>query len=57
MLVTYNSILIITALSPNLNATAQKNPLWKLEQHCSICADTVLTYATVQCHISSKIRQ
>ena len=41
MLVTYNSILIITALSPNLNATAPKNPGWKLEQRCSICADTV----------------
>ena len=42
MLVTYNSILIITALSPNLNATAPKNPGWKLEQRYSICADTVL---------------
>jgi len=41
MLVTYNSILIITALLPNLNATAPKNLLWKLEQRCSICADTV----------------
>ena len=41
MLVTYNSILIITALLPNLNATAPKNPGWKLEQRCSICADTV----------------
>ena len=41
MLVTYNSILIITALSPNLNATAPKNPGWKLEQRYSICADTV----------------
>ena len=42
MLVTYNSILIITALLPNLNATAPKNPLRKLEQRCSICADTVV---------------
>ena len=42
MLVTYNSILIITALLPNLNATAPKNPLQKLEQRCSICADTVM---------------
>ena len=41
MLVTYNSILNITALLPNLNATAPKNPGWKLEQRCSICADTV----------------
>ena len=32
-------ILIITALSPNLNATAPKNSGWKLEQHCSICTD------------------
>ena len=44
MLVTYNSILIITALLPNLNATAPKNLLWKLEQRCSICADTVLHF-------------
>ena len=43
MLVTYNSILIITALLLNLNATAPKNPGWKLEQRCSICADTVFT--------------
>ena len=42
MLVTYNSILNITALLPNLNATAPKNPGWKLEQRCSICADTVI---------------
>ena len=42
MLVTYNSILIITALLPNLNATAPKNPGRKLEQRCSICADTVI---------------
>ena len=41
MLVTYNSILIITALSPNLNATAPKNLGRKLELSCSICADTV----------------
>ena len=41
MLVTYNSILNITALLPNLNATAPKNPVWKLEQRCSISADTV----------------
>ena len=41
MLVTYNSILIITALSQNLNATAPKNTGWKLEQRYSICADTV----------------
>ena len=44
MLVTYNSILNITALLPNLNATAPKNPGWKLEQRCSICADTVVNY-------------
>ena len=44
MLVTYNSILIITALLPNLNATAPKNLLWKLEKRCSICADTVDKY-------------
>ena len=44
MLVTYNSILIITALLPNLNATAPKNPGWKLEQRCSICADTVYLF-------------
>ena len=42
MLVTYNSILIITALLPNLNATAPKNTGRKLEQRCSICADTVI---------------
>ena len=41
MLVTYNSILIITAVLPNLNATAPKNPGRKLEQRCSICADMV----------------
>ena len=42
----YNSILNITALLPNLNATAPKNPGWKLEQRCSICADTVFVNVT-----------
>ena len=49
MLVTYNSILIITALSPNLNATAPKNSGWKLEQRCSICADTVIKGLITKC--------
>ena len=37
-----NSILIITALLPNLNATAAKKPFDLLEQRCSICAGTVV---------------
>ena len=44
MLVTYNGILIITALLPNFNKTAPIDPGRKLEQRCSICAHTVCIF-------------
>ena len=45
----------MTAVLPNLNVTAPKNPGQKLEQRCSICADTVV-HSTKKGHFKRQKR-